>query len=106
MTATMCRLLIVHQYCFRAVARCGLCCACPRRENSAYTMSDCRCSLRLSGVETAGSWVGVGVHAPWSSGSEKCRVLVFVLGVLFEEQGSCLHVCFLWHNLVSQHTFG
>ena len=65
-----------------------------------------RCSLRLSGVETAGRWVGVGVHAPWSSGSEKCRVLVFVLGVLFEEQGSCLHVCFLWHNLVSQHTFG
>ena len=54
---------------------------------------------QVIGRRDSGTLGGGGCACSLVAGERE--VPVFVLSVLFEEQGSCLHVCFLWRNLVS-----
>ena len=72
----MCRHLIVHQYCFQSSNSLWVCCTCPRRENSAYTMSDCRpVHSGYRGARDSGTLGGgVGVACSLVAGEpERCR---------------------------------
>lgn len=103
MTATMCGHLIVHQYCFQSSNSLWAVLHMPEeREQRIHYVRLSPCSLRISGSRQRDVGWGWVSHAPWSwllgrRGAGEVPVFVFSVK-LFEKQGSCLHVCFLWHT--------